>query len=127
MPGELKDVVTHEFAHLHRFDPVLGMLQAIATIVYWPHPLIHLAKREFIKLREEVCDNYLNPTASSLNQFNQLFYVAMDIGLISTNIFGGAHVVYIIETAMMGNDSEQSIGSDWRSDLNNTCSSLTVN
>lgn len=74
--NELKDVIAHEFAHLHRFDPLLGLLQAMATIVYWPHPLIHLARREFIKSREEVCDNYATRNSDCIEYAKTLLSIA---------------------------------------------------
>ncbi|AMV33191.1 Regulatory protein BlaR1 [Pirellula sp. SH-Sr6A] len=84
---ELKDVITHECAHLHRFDPVLGMIQAIAMIVYWPHPLIYLAKREFIKSREEVCDNYVMRNSDCIEYAKTLLSIA-ERGVLGSAVAG---------------------------------------
>ncbi len=58
-PSSLADVLVHESAHIQRRDPLVGLLQRLAEIVYWPHPLIHLLNRRLARAREEICDNHV--------------------------------------------------------------------
>ena len=55
----LRDVLLHEFAHALRRDPLVGWLQRLAAMVYWPYPPVHLLNRRLARAREEVCDNYV--------------------------------------------------------------------
>ncbi len=55
----LGDILVHESAHILRRDPLVGLLQRIAAMLYWPHPLIHLLNRRLARAREEVCDNHV--------------------------------------------------------------------
>lgn len=57
--GQFKDVIIHEFAHILRRDHLVGILQRIAAVLYWPHPLIHYLVGQLVRAREEVCDNYV--------------------------------------------------------------------
>jgi len=52
----LRLVLAHEMSHIRRFDGLLGWIPAIAELLFWFHPLVHLAAREFLMAREEVCD-----------------------------------------------------------------------
>src|SRR5205085_1358200 len=36
-----------------------AVLQRLAVILFWPHPLIHQLDRELARAREEVCDNFV--------------------------------------------------------------------
>jgi HEAT repeat protein/beta-lactamase regulating signal transducer with metallopeptidase domain len=56
---ELVDVLVHECAHAVCRHHIVGFLQRIASILFWPHPLLHLLNRELARSREEVCDNYV--------------------------------------------------------------------
>jgi beta-lactamase regulating signal transducer with metallopeptidase domain len=56
---ELRDVLVHECAHVARRDHIIGVLQRVAAIVFWPHPLVHTLNRELARAREEICDNYV--------------------------------------------------------------------
>ena len=58
-PGGLRDVLVHEFAHALRRDPLVGFVQRLAAIVYWPYPPVHFLNRRLAWAREEVCDNYV--------------------------------------------------------------------
>src|SRR5262245_47474242 len=39
-PIQLRDVLIHECAHLRRRDPLVGLLQRLAEVLFWPHPLV---------------------------------------------------------------------------------------
>lgn len=56
---ELRDVLIHECAHVIRRDLCVGLLQRLAAIVLWPHPLVHYLNRQLGRAREEVCDNFV--------------------------------------------------------------------
>lgn len=58
-PSEVQDVLVHEFAHVARGDSWISLLQRLAAVLYWPHPLVHLLSRQLSAAREEVCDNYV--------------------------------------------------------------------
>ncbi len=58
-PSALADVLVHESAHILRLDPLVGLLQRLAEMVYWPHPLVHLLNRRLARAREEICDNHV--------------------------------------------------------------------
>ena len=55
----LRDVLIHEFAHAVRRDPLVGFVQRLAAVVYWPYPPVHFLNRRLAMAREEVCDNYV--------------------------------------------------------------------
>jgi beta-lactamase regulating signal transducer with metallopeptidase domain len=63
---QLRDVLVHECAHVVLRHPLEGMLQRIVSLLFWPHPLVHLLGRELAQAREEVCDNFvLDQTAAT--------------------------------------------------------------
>jgi protein involved in polysaccharide export with SLBB domain/beta-lactamase regulating signal transducer with metallopeptidase domain len=55
----LRDVLIHEFAHALRHDPLVGCLQRLAAILYWPYPPVHFLNRKLAWAREELCDDYV--------------------------------------------------------------------
>jgi beta-lactamase regulating signal transducer with metallopeptidase domain len=57
--AQLRDVLIHEAAHLLRRDHLVGLLQRLAGVLFWPHLLVHLLNRRLARAREEVCDNYV--------------------------------------------------------------------
>jgi beta-lactamase regulating signal transducer with metallopeptidase domain/protein involved in polysaccharide export with SLBB domain len=55
----LRDVLLHECAHALRRDPLVGLVQRLAGIFYWPYPPVHFLNRRLAWAREEICDNYV--------------------------------------------------------------------
>jgi beta-lactamase regulating signal transducer with metallopeptidase domain len=55
----LTDVFLHELSHVLRRDPLAAVIQWLATVLYWPHPLIHVVSRQLSAAREDLCDNFV--------------------------------------------------------------------
>jgi len=74
MPREQLDLLLgHELAHVRRGDLVWGWVPAIATRLFFFHPIAHLATREYLAAREEACDaEVLQTLGASPAQYGQL-------------------------------------------------------
>ena len=56
-PGpETDHILLHECAHIKRRDPLLHALSLTAVVLMWFNPLIWLAHRRLLRLREVCCD-----------------------------------------------------------------------
>lgn len=53
---DLDMALTHELVHLQRRDLWWGLLPALAQHLFFFHPLVHVAAREYTLAREEACD-----------------------------------------------------------------------
>jgi bla regulator protein BlaR1 len=53
---ELDMALMHELAHVRRGDLVLGWIPAAARTLFFFHPLVHYAVREYALCREAACD-----------------------------------------------------------------------
>ena len=58
-PTDLRQVLTHELAHLARRDPAVALFQKGVACLFWMHPLIHLLNLRLTRAREEICDNFV--------------------------------------------------------------------
>jgi beta-lactamase regulating signal transducer with metallopeptidase domain len=56
-PAQLRHVLLHECAHIAFRHAFGGLVQRLAGLLYWPHPLVAALCRELARAREEVCDN----------------------------------------------------------------------
>jgi beta-lactamase regulating signal transducer with metallopeptidase domain len=50
-------VLLHELAHVRRWDYVTALLAEIASALYWPLPLVWLARRRVHTEQEQACDD----------------------------------------------------------------------
>lgn len=64
-PTDQRLVLTHELMHLARRDPLAAALQTLVQIVWWFHPAVWYASREFSGARELCCDVELLSRESS--------------------------------------------------------------
>jgi beta-lactamase regulating signal transducer with metallopeptidase domain len=53
---ELDMALMHELAHVRRGDLLLGWVPVLARTLFFFHPLVHLAMREYALCREAACD-----------------------------------------------------------------------
>ncbi len=54
--SQLRHVLLHELAHIKRRDLWSQAAFAFLSVVYWFHPLVHLARRRATAMRELCCD-----------------------------------------------------------------------
>jgi beta-lactamase regulating signal transducer with metallopeptidase domain len=73
---ELRDVLTHEVAHLRRGDHGVVLLQGLAGALYWPIVSVHALNRELQRAREEVCDNVVLAGRDPIGYAETLLHVA---------------------------------------------------
>ena len=57
-PADLhKTVLAHERTHVARRDALTGFLAEFVCALYWPNPLVWLAKARLVREREQACDD----------------------------------------------------------------------
>ncbi|MCL2347217.1 MAG: M48 family metalloprotease [Planctomycetaceae bacterium] len=54
--GSIRLLLAHELAHLKRGDHLVRYLELAATLVFWWHPMLWLARRELRESEELCCD-----------------------------------------------------------------------
>ncbi|HYN19672.1 MAG TPA: M56 family metallopeptidase [Thermoanaerobaculia bacterium] len=55
-PADLSMALCHELVHVRRADLWWGWVPAVAQRLFWFHPLVRLASREYALAREAACD-----------------------------------------------------------------------
>jgi bla regulator protein blaR1 len=72
-PDEQRMALCHELAHVKRGDLWLGCVPALAERVFFFHPLVRLAAREYALCREAACDAaVIDALATSPRQYGRL-------------------------------------------------------
>ncbi len=54
--ADLEPVLAHELVHVRRGDTAASLLQTLAQVLWWFHPLVWWANREVRRQRERACD-----------------------------------------------------------------------
>ena len=54
--GELRSLLTHELAHVKRYDNLVSYLQMLVRGFFWFHPLVWWIDRRLLTEREAACD-----------------------------------------------------------------------
>jgi beta-lactamase regulating signal transducer with metallopeptidase domain len=75
-PLEQRMALAHELAHVRRGDLWLGWVPALARAVFFFHPLVRWACREYALAREEACDAAaLQATGAAPREYGRLLLV----------------------------------------------------
>jgi bla regulator protein blaR1 len=84
----LRVVLAHEMSHVRRGDLLFAWVPAVAQMLFWFHPLVRFAGREYLAAREEVCDaDALRATGVSPRDYGALL---VDYGVVRTSAVPGA-------------------------------------
>ncbi|NQT82332.1 hypothetical protein HQ563_04875 [bacterium] len=68
-PDSLRQMLTHELAHIRRHDSLVVFLQRVCMALYFWHPLVHAAVRRLRVLIEDACDDYVLRVAKSPEEY----------------------------------------------------------
>ncbi|NKB89142.1 MAG: M48 family metalloprotease [Acidobacteria bacterium] len=55
--AELRAVIAHEVAHHRRGDLLIDWIVFFGGLVWWPHPVYMVLRRDMLRLREDCCDD----------------------------------------------------------------------
>lgn len=54
---QLRMVLAHELAHLHRYDHLVNLFQVVVEMLLFYHPAVHRVSRSLRREREQCCDD----------------------------------------------------------------------
>jgi beta-lactamase regulating signal transducer with metallopeptidase domain len=75
-PAQLRQVLLHECAHVAFRHTFGGVVERVARLLFWPHPLVRALCRELARAREEVCDNVASQEDGAACYARTLFALA---------------------------------------------------
>jgi hypothetical protein len=89
-PRERAMVIAHELAHIRRLDLLLAWVPAIAERLFFFHPLVRLAAREYAAARESACDALvLNAMDVAPQEYGRML-VRLGVGVNPVFTVGGS-------------------------------------
>ena len=72
-------VLTHELAHVVRWDPGVNLLQMIVQAIFFFHPVVWWANRKIREEREKCCDEFvLSDTRTSAKEYCEAIVQMLD-------------------------------------------------
>ena len=84
----LRDVLTHELAHIKRNDYMTQLVSRYACAVYWFNPLVWLAARQLRQERERACDDtVLNAGTKPSEYAHHLLEIARSLKASNSTAF----------------------------------------
>lgn len=79
LPDQQRMALCHELAHVKRADLLLGAVPALAERIFFFHPLVHVAAREYSISREAACDrDVLDALDAAPDEYGRLL---VDLGV----------------------------------------------
>jgi beta-lactamase regulating signal transducer with metallopeptidase domain len=79
LPDQQRMALCHELAHVKRADLRLGAIPALAERIFFFHPLVHVAAREYSIWREAACDrDVLDALDAAPDEYGRLL---VDLGV----------------------------------------------
>ncbi|BDI30872.1 hypothetical protein CCAX7_29230 [Capsulimonas corticalis] len=93
--SERRMALAHEIAHLQRRDLLLGIIPTLARALFFFHPLLWLAAREYDAAREEACDAAaIAATQLDAVQYGRLLLKVMSAGAAAPSAALGIRPAY---------------------------------
>ncbi|HJU73993.1 MAG TPA: M56 family metallopeptidase [Gemmatimonadaceae bacterium] len=70
--GRLRAILAHEVAHVERQDCLTTLLAEVVAAMYWPNPLVWIARRQLVLERERACDDVALLAGAEPTQYGML-------------------------------------------------------
>ncbi len=89
---QLIQIFIHELAHIRRRDHVVLVVQQLARVLFWAHPMVAQVCQRLTQASEEICDNHvLSKTPSKA--YSQTLLTVAELAMGSRNPVGSIGVV----------------------------------
>lgn len=85
-------IFVHELAHIVRRDQMMLVLQHVARVLFWAHPLVQRVCQRLTQSSEEICDNHVL-SQSSTKAYSQTLLVVAELATGNRNPLGTIGVV----------------------------------